>query len=149
MSILRTWFKFNFSNNAVAFACIILIFLPFLQLRKYKYYNFRLLVLCLTLIWMVIFNYKAESSTYIISICGIAIWFFSQEKTKTNFILLILAFIFTTLSSGDLIPGVIREEFIKPFHIKGLLSIIIFGKIYYELFERDTTVELEAASLFE
>jgi hypothetical protein len=86
---------------------------------------------------MVIFNYKAESATYIIAVCGIAIWFFSQPLTRLNIVLLVLAFIFTTISSGDLVPHYIREEIIKPYQIKALFSIIIFGKIYYELFYRN------------
>lgn len=136
MGILHTWFKFNISNIIMSFAGLILIVLPFLQVGKYKFYDFRLLVLCLTLIWMVIFNYKAESATYIISTCGIAIWFFSRPVSRSNLVLLILSFIFTTISSGDLFPAFIKNEFIKPYHIKALFSIIIFGKIYYELFSR-------------
>ena len=141
MGILQSWFKFNIAKNILTFVGIILFFLPLLQIRKYKIYDFRLLVLCSTLIWVIIFNHKAESSTYIISISGIAIWFFSQTKTRINIILLILAFIFTTLSSGDLFPHFIKEEFINPYNIKGLFSIVIFGKIFYELFNRDMIPE--------
>ncbi len=140
MAIFHTWFKLNISNTMISFAGLILIVLPFLQARKYKFYDFRQLILCLILIWMVIFNYKAESATYIISICGIAIWFFSQPVTRLNLVLLILAFIFTTISSGDLFPAFIKYEFIRPYHIKALFSIIIFGKIYYELFDRNKSM---------
>lgn len=135
MGILQTWFKLNISKNIIAFVGIILFLLPLLQIRKYKIYDFRLLVLCSSLIWVVIFNHKAESSTYIISICGIAIWFFSRITTRINVVLLILAFLFTTLSSGDLIPYFIKDEFINPYNIKSLFSIVIFGKISYELFK--------------
>lgn len=141
MGILQSWFKFNISKNIITFVGIILFFLPLLQIRKYKIYDFRLLVLCSTLVWVIIFNHKAESSTYIISISGIAIWFFSQTKTRINIILLILAFVFTSLSSGDLFPHFIKEEFINPYDIKGLFSIVIFGKIFYELFNRDMIAE--------
>ena len=141
MGILQSWFKFNIAKNILTFVGIILFFLPLLQIRKYKIYDFRLLILCSTLIWVIIFNHKAESSTYIISISGIAIWFFSQTKTRINIILLILAFIFTTLSSGDLFPHFIKEEFINPYNIKGLFSVVIFGKIFYELFNRDMVPE--------
>ncbi len=137
MGILQSWFRFNIPKNIIICTGIILFLLPLLQKRKYKFYEFRLLVLCSTLIWVVIFNHKAESSTYIISICGIAIWFFSQTKTWINVIFIVLAFIFTTLSSGDLFPHFIKEEFINPYNIKGLFSMIIFGKISYELFYSD------------
>jgi hypothetical protein len=136
MGIFQTWFKFNFSKNIVMFAGLILFLLPLLQVRKYKIYEFRLLMLCAALIWMVIFNHKAESSTYIISVCGIAIWFFSRNKARINIILVILTLVFTTLSSGDLFPHFIKEGFIKPYDIKGLFPTIIFGKILYELFSQ-------------
>jgi hypothetical protein len=48
----------------------------------------------------------------------------------------LLAFIFTSIASGDLFPYYMKEEFIKPLQLKALFSIIIFGKISYELFTR-------------
>ncbi len=142
MGFLQTVFKLNLSKNFMELSGIIVFLLPLLQIRKYKYYNFRLMVLASTLIWVVIFNYKAESPTYIIAICGIAIWFFSQTKTSINLIILILAFIFTTLSSGDLFPHYLRDGFIKNYYIKALFSILIFGLISYDLFKRKMTPEM-------
>ncbi len=136
MGILLSWFHSKTSKNIIVAIGIILFFLPLSQIRKYRYYDFRLLALSSTLIWIVIFNHKAESPTYIISVCGIAIWFFSQAKTRINIILVILAFIFTSIASGDLFPYFVKEEFIRPFQLKALFSIIIFGKISYELFTR-------------
>ena len=136
MGILLSWFHSKTSKNIIVAIGIILFFLPLSQIRKYRYYEFRLLALSSTLIWIVIFNHKAESPTYIISICGIAIWFFSQAQTRTNITLVILAFIFTSIASGDLVPYFMKEEFIKPLQLKALFSIIIFGKISFELFAR-------------
>jgi len=136
MGILLSWFHSKTSKNIIVAIGIILFFLPLSQIRKYRYYDFRLLALSSMLIWIVIFNHKAESPTYIISVCGIAIWFFTQTKTKINIILVLLAFIFTSIASGDLFPYYMKEEFIKPLQLKALFSIIIFGKISYELFTR-------------
>src|SRR5450432_561919 len=141
MCILQTWFKLTLSKNIIVFIGFILFLLPLLQIRKYRFYDFRLLALCSALIWVVIFNHKAESPTYIISICGIAIWFFSRTKTRLNIICITLAFIFTSLSLGELFPSFIKEEFIRPYCIKGLFSIVIFGIISYELFNRDMLEE--------
>lgn len=136
MGILISWFNSKSSKNIIVIIGTILFLLPLSQIRKYKYYDFRLMALCSTLIWIVIFNHKAESPTYIISVCGIAIWFFSQAKTRINIVLVILAFIFTSIASGDLFPYFVKEEFIRPFQLKALFSIIIFVKISYELFTR-------------
>jgi len=142
MGFLQTDLKLNLSKNFMEVSGVIVFLLPLLQIRKYKYYDFRLLVLASTLIWVVIFNYKAESPTYIIAISGIAIWFFSGTKSSINLIIVILAFMFTSLSSGDLIPHYLREGFIKNYYIKALFSIFIFGLISYELFKKEMTLEM-------
>jgi hypothetical protein len=93
-------------------------------------------MLCMCLIGIIIFNYKAESPTYIISVCGISIWFFAAEKTKINKWLIVLAFIFTSLSTGDLFPGVIKETF-KFYNVKALFPSIIFFRIFFEVLKRE------------
>ena len=141
MSIVQSDFKFDISNTLTMLAGIILFLIPLFQTRKHKIYEFRLLVLSSMLIWVVIFNYKAESSTYIIAICGIAIWFFSQTLTRANLIVIILTFIFTTLSPGDLFPHFIKELFNGLPNLKVIFPILIFGIVLFELFNRNFGLE--------
>jgi hypothetical protein len=129
MAILSKWFKIHVSDTAVECIGLLVFMLPLAQISKYKYGHFRLMMLSAALIGTVIFNHKAESSTYIIAICGISIWFYSQPRNHLNIVLMILAFIFTSLSTGDIFPMAIKEEFINPYYIKCVFSIIIFGKI--------------------
>jgi Glycosyltransferase family 87 len=133
MGIIQAVFKLNIPKNYIVLTGTVIYLFPFLQPNKFKYYDYRLLVLCSTLIWVVIFNHKAESPTYIIALSGIAIWFSSRNKTRLNIILVILSFIFTTLITGDLFPHWMRDEYFKPYCIKALFSIIIFAVITYEL----------------
>jgi hypothetical protein len=141
IGILDSGFKFNISNIIIMMAGIILLLIPLFQTWKYKIYEFRLLVLSSIMIWAVIFNYKAESSTYIIAICGIAIWFFSQTKTRTNLIIVILTLIFTTLSTGDLFPHFIKGFFNKLPYLKAIFPILIFGIVSFDLFNRSFDLE--------
>jgi Glycosyltransferase family 87 len=141
MGILQSDFKFDISNKITMLAGIILFLIPLLQTRKYKIYEFRLLVLSSMLIWVVIFNYKAESSTYIIAICGIAIWFFSQAKTSMNCMIIILTFVFTILSPGDLFPHFIKGLFIRLPYLKAIFPILIFGIVTFDLFKRNFLLE--------
>ncbi len=132
MGILGRWFPQGISKNQIIlFGCLIFVF-PFFQFWKYKMVHFRLLILSAMLIWVVIFNHKAESPTYIIAMAGIAIWFFSGEKSKLNILLVTLAFIFTTLASGDLMPAFIKN-YLKYYHIKALFSTVIFVFIWIDL----------------
>ena len=145
MGILESGFKFSISNKITMLAGIILLLIPLFQTWKYKIYEFRLVVLSSIMIWAVIFNYKAESSTYIIAICGIAIWFFSQTKTSINLIIIILTFIFTILSPGDLFPHFVKGLFIRLPYLKAIFPILIFGIVLFDLFKR--RFELEESSL--
>ncbi len=129
---LYTWFHIDAKNATVLIGALVFC-LPFL---KWKYYNdvqFKLFFLSSILLWIVIFNHKAESATFIIAVTGIAIWFFSQKRTLLNTILFATAFIFTILSPTDLFPKSIRENFVIPYVLKAVPCILIWFKIMYDL----------------
>lgn len=129
---LYTWFHIDAKNATVLIGAFIFC-LPFL---KWKYYNevqFKLFFLSSILLWIVIFNHKAESATFIIAVTGIAIWFFSQKITLLNATLLGAAFIFTILSPTDLFPKSIRDDFVIPYVLKAVPCILIWFKIMYDL----------------
>ncbi len=129
---LYTWFHIDAKNATVLIGAFIFC-LPFL---KWKYYNevqFKLFFLSSILLWIVIFNHKAESATFIIAVTGIAIWFFSQKITLLNATLLGAAFIFTILSPTDLFPKSIRDNFVIPYVLKAVPCILIWFKIMYDL----------------
>jgi hypothetical protein len=64
---------------------------------------------------------------------GIAIWFYIQPLKTINLILIILAFIFISLSPTDIFPVFIRKNYVIPYVLKVVPAIIIWGKIVYEL----------------
>ena len=133
MGILESWFRLDVSKNAVALTGLLLFCLPLVRIRHYKDYTFRLLMLASVLLWIVIFNHKAESPTFIIAMSGIGIWYFGQAKQPVNLALLIASLFFVSLSVSDLVPSFIRQEFVKPYRIKALLPILIWCKLVYEL----------------
>lgn len=132
MGLLETWFKVNISKNLVALMGLLLFLVPLMYVRRYNDLTFRLLYLASTLIWMVIFNHKAESPTYIIVMSGIGIWYFCQAPDPVNRILLILAFLLISMSISDLVPAPIRNGFIRPYGIKAVMGIVIWCKILYQ-----------------
>ena len=95
------------------------------------------MLLASILIWTVIFNHKAESPTFIIAICGIAIWYFSKQRNWPDTILVITAFIFTSMSVTDIFPPFVRNHYFIPFVIKVAPCIFIWIKIMYELLFED------------
>jgi hypothetical protein len=112
---------------------IILLLAPLTRIKHWGDFNFRLLYLCSILIWVVIFNHKAESPTYCIALGGIAIWFIMGEKTNARKIVMLLAFLLVALSPSDLFPKYVREQFINPYALKALMPVVIWLWITWDL----------------
>ncbi|HET6254299.1 MAG TPA: glycosyltransferase family 87 protein [Puia sp.] len=132
MGLLESWFHLAGIKNIVTLAGAMLFLTPLLRWRLYRDLSFRLLYLASTLIWMVIFNHKAESPTFIIVMAGIGIWYCSRERGRLDLVLLILSFLLICMSVSDLVPSGIRNGFIRPYGIKAVMAIVIWGKIVYE-----------------
>lgn len=133
MGWLNSWFGYAGSKNVVVLAGATLFMAPFLKIRSYASETFRILMLASALIWMVVFNHKAESPTFIIAMAGVALWFVRSEKSITNIVLFTVAFIFASLSPTDIFPRAIRETFVKPYCLKAVPCIFIWVKITCEL----------------
>lgn len=114
----------------------ILLLLPLVRMKEYANFNFRLLYLCSVLIWVVIFNHKAESPTYCIALGGIAIWYILFERTTMKHIVMLLAFLLVALSPTDLFPQYVRLHFIQPYSLKALVPVVIWGWVTWNLLVR-------------
>jgi len=133
MAWLKAWFHLDPPRTTVMLIGIALFCWPLLYVRRYRDFNFRLLVLCNVLIWVVIFNHKAESSTYVIAMCGVALWFLSQRMSGLNLALASLAFIFTSLSPTDLFPRSLKATLLVPYAVKAMPCVLVWLKITYDL----------------
>ncbi len=139
MSWLYSWFGIEAKNYALLVG-VVLFILPLLRYKLFQYTSYRQLFLASILIWVVIFNHKAESPAFIIAISGVAIWF-SQSTSKINRALIVIAFLFTILSPMDIYPEFIRDQFFMPYSIKAVPCIIIWIKILYELLTRNFSLQ--------
>lgn len=129
---LYSWFGLN-QKNLVLLAGAILLLLPFLSIKAYKDHSFRMLLLASILIWIVIFNHKAESPTFIIAITGIVIWYFMKPASAFDTFLVMIALVFTSFITTDLFPPEFRLYYVKAYAIKAVPCILIWLKISYEL----------------
>jgi hypothetical protein len=129
MGFLKAWLHLDLpSNFVVAAGAIVLIAVPLLR-RDAP----RILVLASVLIFVTIFNYAAESPTYVIAVTGVALWYFAQARTATNLALLIATFLLSMLSSTDLFPRALRREYLEPYVIKALPCILVWLKLQWDL----------------
>jgi len=132
--LFQTWFGVNGSGKTmIMVAGIVLFCIPLVRLDQYNNNLFRRLILASVLIWVVIFNHKAESPTFIIAVAGVAIWYFTQQSSTVNIVLLVSTLVFTSLSSTDLFPYFIRKEYFEPYAIKALPCLLVWLKINLDL----------------
>lgn len=133
MGLLKTLFGANIPNAYVQMFGMVLFGLPLLKVRRYGERIFRYTFLASALIWMIIFNPKAESPTYVVALAGVATWYSMQRYKIGNAALLALTLILTSLSPTDLFPKYLRENFVAPYALKALPVILVWFKIEYEL----------------
>jgi hypothetical protein len=130
----HTWFGFNMNKQLFVLIGVVLLCTPLLRFRNWSQPIFRLQVLVAALIWVVVFNHKGESPTYIIAMMGIAIWYFTQPQTRTNLVLLLLALVFTSFSSTDLIfPYRLARDYVEPYAVKAVFCSVIWFKLILDL----------------
>jgi hypothetical protein len=130
--LLHNWFGIR-AKNLVILLGVILFCLPLLKFRLFSDTRFKLNFLASILIWIVIFNHKAESPTFIIAVTGVAIWFSTQRRSTGNQLLLLLVFILTILSPTDLFPRYIREHYVIPYDLKVLPCILVWLKLIADM----------------
>lgn len=141
MTLLERTAGLKTSDAAFLIPGAILLILPMLRLREFSKLSFRLLYLCSILIWVVIFNHKAESPTYCIALGGIALWYITGTKNTIRNALMILAFILVALSPTDMFPPYVRTHFVNPYALKALIPVIIWMYITCDLlFRKDLPV---------
>ncbi len=92
------------------------------------------MVLSVILIFCTIFSTGSESSTYIIAMTGVAIWYILQPRpvSKLNLFLILFAFLLISMSPSDLVPGVIKKFIVRK-SLKALPAVVIWAYILIQL----------------
>ncbi len=133
MGVLQTWFGLQSGKDVLVIVGLFLTMLPFVFVHKFKDLQYRINWFASLLIWLVIFNHKAESPTFIIAFTGIALWLFTTSINKAVLVLAVLAFVFTSLAPTDLFPASIRHSFFEPYAIKAVPCILIWLYLNFQL----------------
>ena len=145
MGWLHSWFGIDFGKNMVVVLGAIALLLPFVKIKNYANETFRTLMLASILIWVVIFNHKAESPTFIIAMAGVAVWFMTGKKTILNSALFICAFVFVSLSPTDIFPKYLKVHLVVPYCLKAVPCIFIWFKIIYDMMRLKKPIIYDAA----
>jgi len=134
MGLLRNFFGIPVSvwHTQIAAGLLLILTMVRITFRK-NYAQEKFHFLSYILIWVVIFNHLADSSTYIIAVPGVAIWYLISERTWIDKLLLGLTFVVTILSPTDLFPAFIRQKIVEPYTLKALGPTLVFLLLQYEL----------------
>lgn len=132
MGLMSTWFSLSAKFVVVAIGLMVLL-LPLIRVRMYQVLQFRMLALASILVWVVIFNHKAESSTFIIAMAGASLWLVSSPRNAVNLVLFALAVFLVTLSPSDLFPKALRQQVVEPYLLRALPYLLIWLKIIYDM----------------
>lgn len=130
---LELWFNVKPNNALVLGIGVVGLLLPLINYKSFKEARFRALFLANTAIWVIIFNHKAESPTYIIAVIGAYIWFVNSKRRWVEMVLISSCFLFTIVSPTDLFPSSWREGFVTPYAIKAFPCILIWIFITFNM----------------
>ncbi|MEQ1883971.1 MAG: glycosyltransferase family 87 protein [Bryobacteraceae bacterium] len=136
MGLLSTWFGWNPPNNVVIACGILLLFAGALAVWLRGLHgdaNMRLRIAASAIIFVTIFNYGAESPSYVIAVSGVALWYFAQEATRPNTILLGIVFLLSELSSSSIFPRGLRHDVFEPYVVKAVPCILVWAKLQFDL----------------
>lgn len=75
--------------------------------------GFRRLVLCAVLVYVTVFNYGAESPSYVIAMTGVVVWWVTGPRRSYQNVLFLLAFALSSLVH-DFVPASWRAEWLNP-----------------------------------
>jgi hypothetical protein len=137
MGWLNTWFGLNRFKNAIALFGLLIFCIPLIRFSQYKNPRYRMFFLASLLLWIVLFNHKAESPSFVIAVSGVAIWFFTERKRAWDMVLVFLVLVFTALSSTDVFPVSMRDTVLVPYTVKVLPCILVWLRLTAELMIRD------------
>ena len=129
----------DYSDMWLIIPGLILFALPYLRTGQYASPTFRRMFLVSVMLFVVLFSTGSESSSYIIALTGVAVWFrgVPWKRPKGDIALLIFAFVLTSMSPSDLFPAFLYRPYVQPYALKALPCVLIWFKLIYEMMTRD------------
>ena len=138
MGLIENWSGASVPKTLLGFAGLALTLAPLVRVRMYSSRDFRMVSLAALLVWMVIFNHKAEPNTFVIAVAGVAVWYLVQPNTRLRNVLALLVFVLTCLSTTAIFPIVLRRSLIQPYSLRVLPCVLVWMAAVIELWRERT-----------
>ena len=125
----------QYSDLLILTPALVLFALPYLRFKQWRNEGFRMTLLASVLLFTVLFSTGSESSSYIIALSGVCVWYFAApwQRGKADIWLLVFVFLLSSMGSSDLYPRVIKREYIQAYSLKALPCLIVWMKLCWEM----------------
>jgi hypothetical protein len=134
MRILSDWFGFAGPNWTIQLAGTMLLLLPLAALRAlWADGRFRRLFLSSLLVFLVIFNHQAESASFVVATCGIAIWYVSGRRAWWRTALLAFTLLAVAVPRLFFVPHRLDLEVIRSHALDAFSCLLVWLVIQWDL----------------
>ncbi len=125
----------GYSDLLILAPALVLFALPYLRFKQWRNEGFRMTLLASVLLFTVLFSTGSESSSYIIALSGVCVWYFAApwQRGKADIWLLVFVFLLSSMGSSDLYPRAIKREYIQAYSLKALPCLIVWLKLCWEM----------------
>ena len=125
----------QYSDLLILAPALVLFALPYLRFKQWRNEGFRMTLLASVLLFTVLFSTGSESSSYIIALSGVCVWYFAApwQRGKTDIWLLVFVFLLSSMGSSDLYPRFVKREYIQAYSLKALPCLIVWLKLCWEM----------------
>ena len=125
----------EYSDLLILAPALVLFALPYLRFKQWRNEGFRMTLLASVLLFTVLFSTGSESSSYIIALSGVCVWYFAApwQRGKADIWLLVCVFLLSSMGSSDLYPRAIKREYIQAYSLKALPCLIVWLKLCWEM----------------
>lgn len=124
MGIVHGMTGWRMPNTLTQLIAGLILIAPFFS-KKLRTTSFQKLALASILIWLILFNHKSESPTFIIGMTGFAIWFIEKKYPVKTWILWTSLFFISILYS-DLVPLEWKKQWVHPWEMKAWPLLIVW-----------------------
>jgi hypothetical protein len=142
MGLIRRNLSKNLNDMFVVIPGILLYISQFIYFKKYRDIEFQLYLLSSSLIFVVIFSTGSESSTYLVAVPGMVLWYFLQPFRKSLTWFFTIAFLFTSFCYSDLFSPAFRTNIVMPYSLKAffpaIIWMIILIQVHFSVASRDS-----------
>lgn len=133
MSVVPTWLGIDLSGKVIQLIGVCSMVVVGMLFMRFHREKDRQLLFSALLIWVVLFNHKAESPTFVIAAFGIGLWFVNSRRRSMESALVLFAFLFTVLAATDIFPRWLRQGFFETHGMKAVPCLLVWCWIMSQL----------------